>query len=68
MKYSIFSTGDLARDNLIKMILANPNLCGGVVACFLDNTLPGITTKCTHISGYIVFQYLLLSKKNIQHF
>lgn len=35
------STGDPEKDNIIKMLLANPNLAGGILACFLDNTIPG---------------------------
>lgn len=34
-------TGSESRDGVIKMLLANPNLCGGVLACFLDNTVKG---------------------------
>jgi len=26
---------------MVKMLLANPNLAGGLLACFLDNTVPG---------------------------
>ncbi|XP_069111808.1 solute carrier family 23 member 2-like [Argopecten irradians] len=36
-----FDTGNAYNNNIIKTLLANPNLCGGVVACFLDNTVPG---------------------------
>lgn len=28
-------------DGLIKTLLAHPNFTGGVLACFLDNTVPG---------------------------
>ncbi|XP_022343879.2 solute carrier family 23 member 2-like [Crassostrea virginica] len=34
-------TGSATSDGVIKMLLVNPNLCGGVVACFLDNTVRG---------------------------
>ncbi|CAG2230165.1 SLC23A1 [Mytilus edulis] len=34
-------TGSASRDGVIKMLLVNPNLCGGVVACLLDNTVRG---------------------------
>lgn len=34
-------TGSTTSDGVIKMLLVNPNLCGGVVACFLDNTVRG---------------------------
>lgn len=36
-----FLLGSAASDGVIKMLLVNPNLCGGVVACFLDNTVRG---------------------------
>ncbi|OWF42907.1 Solute carrier family 23 member 2 [Mizuhopecten yessoensis] len=35
------STGNREADDVIKMLLGNPNLAGGVLACFLDNTVPG---------------------------
>lgn len=35
------NTGSESRNGVIKMLLVNPNLCGGVVACFLDNTIRG---------------------------
>ena len=28
-------------DRIIVMILGNPNFMGAVIACFLDNTVPG---------------------------
>ncbi|XP_069107950.1 solute carrier family 23 member 2-like [Argopecten irradians] len=28
-------------NNILKTLLVNPNLCGGLTACFLDNTVPG---------------------------
>ncbi|XP_065924790.1 solute carrier family 23 member 1 isoform X3 [Magallana gigas] len=34
-------TGSVTSDGVIKMLLVNPNLCAGVVACFLDNTVKG---------------------------
>ncbi|XP_019925116.3 solute carrier family 23 member 2 [Magallana gigas] len=37
----VIQTGSAASDGVIKMLLVNPNLCGGVVACFLDNTVRG---------------------------
>ncbi|KAK3610440.1 hypothetical protein CHS0354_016617 [Potamilus streckersoni] len=33
--------GNLTVDNLIKMFLGNANFAGAVIACFLDNTVPG---------------------------
>ncbi|CAG2213594.1 SLC23A1 [Mytilus edulis] len=38
-------TGSASRDGVIKMLLVNPNLCGGVVACLLDNTVRGKTVN-----------------------
>ncbi|XP_060079464.1 solute carrier family 23 member 2-like [Ylistrum balloti] len=35
------STGSSYYDNIVKTLLINPNLCGGVTACLLDNTVPG---------------------------
>ncbi|XP_060080915.1 solute carrier family 23 member 2-like [Ylistrum balloti] len=35
------STGSPYYDNILKTLLLNPNLCGGVTACILDNTVPG---------------------------
>ncbi|KAK3095932.1 hypothetical protein FSP39_021026 [Pinctada imbricata] len=35
------SFGGGSADSIIKMLLANPSLVGGVIACFLDNTIPG---------------------------
>ncbi|XP_019925114.3 solute carrier family 23 member 2 [Magallana gigas] len=34
-------TGSATTDGMIKLLLINPNLCGGVSACFLDNTVRG---------------------------
>ncbi|XP_033758568.1 solute carrier family 23 member 2-like isoform X1 [Pecten maximus] len=34
-------TGNKEADNVILTLLGNPNLAGGVLACFLDNTIPG---------------------------
>ncbi|KAK3098015.1 hypothetical protein FSP39_015346 [Pinctada imbricata] len=34
-------TGDDDKDRIIRTILGNANLTGAVLACFLDNTLPG---------------------------
>ncbi|XP_060067064.1 solute carrier family 23 member 2-like [Ylistrum balloti] len=50
-----FSTGNPYNDNIIKTLLANPNLCGGVVACFLDNTVPG-TRKERGITAWQNYQ------------
>ncbi|OWF35568.1 solute carrier family 23 member 2-like isoform X2 [Mizuhopecten yessoensis] len=46
------NTGNAYNDNTIKTLLANPNLCGGVVACFLDNTVPG-TLKERGITAWL---------------
>ncbi|XP_021341876.1 solute carrier family 23 member 2-like isoform X2 [Mizuhopecten yessoensis] len=35
------NTGNAYYDSIIKNLLANPNLCCGILACFLDNTVPG---------------------------
>ncbi|XP_062587081.1 solute carrier family 23 member 2-like [Saccostrea cucullata] len=34
-------TGSPSRDSIIKMLMVNPNLCGGIIACLLDNTVRG---------------------------
>ncbi|XP_046557261.1 solute carrier family 23 member 2-like [Haliotis rubra] len=34
-------TGNPGADNFLKILLSNPVLIGGVIACFLDNTTPG---------------------------
>lgn len=41
MHLMILFKGSESRDGVIKMLLVNPNLCGGVVACLLDNTVRG---------------------------
>ncbi|OWF43864.1 solute carrier family 23 member 1-like [Mizuhopecten yessoensis] len=33
-------TGNLTADKILKVLLANPNLTGGIVSCLLDNTTP----------------------------
>ncbi|OWF42908.1 solute carrier family 23 member 1-like isoform X2 [Mizuhopecten yessoensis] len=38
---NVIDTGNKEADDIITMILGNPNLAGGVLACFLDNTIPG---------------------------
>ncbi|XP_033757145.1 LOW QUALITY PROTEIN: solute carrier family 23 member 1-like [Pecten maximus] len=38
---NVINTGNKEADDVITMILGNPNLAGGVLACFLDNTIPG---------------------------
>ncbi|XP_033758171.1 solute carrier family 23 member 2-like [Pecten maximus] len=38
-------TGNKEADNVILALLGNPNLAGGVLACFLDNTIPGTRTE-----------------------
>ena len=41
MQLQIVAPGSEMADSVIKMLLANPNLTGGLLACFLDNTVPG---------------------------
>ncbi|KAJ8317666.1 hypothetical protein KUTeg_005570, partial [Tegillarca granosa] len=36
----LIDTGFLQLDSLIKMLMSNPNLIGGSLGCFLDNTVP----------------------------
>lgn len=38
---NVINTGNKDADDIITMLLGNPNLAGGVLACFLDNTIPG---------------------------
>ncbi|XP_060079224.1 solute carrier family 23 member 1-like [Ylistrum balloti] len=38
---NVINTGNKEADDVITMLLGNPNLAGGVLACFLDNTIPG---------------------------
>ncbi|XP_060063931.1 solute carrier family 23 member 1-like [Ylistrum balloti] len=33
-------TGNLTADKILKVLLANPNLTGGIISCVLDNTTP----------------------------
>ncbi|XP_033757671.1 solute carrier family 23 member 1-like [Pecten maximus] len=33
-------TGNLTADKILKVLLANPNLTGGIISCILDNTTP----------------------------
>ncbi|XP_060590151.1 solute carrier family 23 member 1-like [Ruditapes philippinarum] len=35
------NTGHAQFDSIMKMLLGNPNLTGTIIACFLDNTVPG---------------------------
>ncbi|KAK3095572.1 hypothetical protein FSP39_016215 [Pinctada imbricata] len=37
----VVNTGRKETDSLIKMLMTNPNLAGGLLACILDNTVPG---------------------------
>ena len=50
--YLIFCTGNKDADEVLKILLGNPNMFGGVLACILDNTVPG---KCRCMIGD--FQY-----------
>ncbi|XP_045190076.2 solute carrier family 23 member 1-like [Mercenaria mercenaria] len=34
-------TGNEKADEVLKILLGNPNMFGGILACFLDNTVPG---------------------------
>ncbi|KAJ8317126.1 hypothetical protein KUTeg_005030 [Tegillarca granosa] len=74
----VIDTGNKEADNVITMLLGNPNLCGGVLACFLDNTIPGtleergiaewqmseITAenKSKYIEGFEVYEPLIPKK------
>ncbi|OWF42063.1 solute carrier family 23 member 2-like [Mizuhopecten yessoensis] len=57
------NTGSPYYDNILKSLLVNPNLCGGILACFLDNTVPGtldergITAWRNPSKGDNLFQY-----------
>lgn len=42
--------GSATTDGMIKLLLINPNLCGGVLACFLDNTVRGMVIFATSLS------------------
>lgn len=33
--------GNEKADEILKILLGNPNMFGGVLACILDNTVPG---------------------------
>lgn len=72
-----FLLGSAASDGVIKMLLVNPNLCGGVVACFLDNTVRGRQVffsffSVFHISDFdfasIVKQMFVDMMFNFKHF
>ncbi|KAJ8316916.1 hypothetical protein KUTeg_004820 [Tegillarca granosa] len=39
------STGNEEADFIIKGLLGNPNFTGGIIACLLDNTIPGTKTE-----------------------
>ncbi|OWF42062.1 Solute carrier family 23 member 2 [Mizuhopecten yessoensis] len=57
------NTGSHYYDNILKTLLVSPNLCGGILACFLDNTVPGtldergITAWQNPSKGDNLFQY-----------
>ncbi|KAL5022497.1 hypothetical protein ScPMuIL_001652 [Solemya velum] len=38
---NVINTGSPEADQILTMILVNPVLSGGILACFLDNTIPG---------------------------
>lgn len=38
---TILITGNEEFDSVMTMILGMPNLAGSIIACFLDNTVPG---------------------------
>ena len=50
--YLSFCTGNKDADEVLKILLGNPNMFGGVLACILDNTVPG---KRTRMIGYFQF-------------
>ncbi|XP_061184454.1 solute carrier family 23 member 2-like [Saccostrea echinata] len=35
------NTGNPEADDILKMLLGNPNMVGAILSCFLDNTVPG---------------------------
>ena len=37
----IYILGNFRVDNILKTLLGNANLSGALLACFLDNTIPG---------------------------
>ena len=41
----IIVVGNAQFDQVIHMLLGNPNLAGTILACFLDNTVPGKRDK-----------------------
>ncbi|XP_060063606.1 solute carrier family 23 member 2-like [Ylistrum balloti] len=73
-------TGNKEADDVITMLLGNPNLTGGLLACFLDNTIPGTreergiaaweaieeSPSSKYSEGYEVYEPLLFDK--LKHF
>ena len=53
--YLSFYKGNKDADEVLKILLGNPNMFGGVLACILDNTVPG---KCRCKSDDVIFKYL----------
>ncbi|OWF55077.1 solute carrier family 23 member 1-like [Mizuhopecten yessoensis] len=74
------NTGNKDADDVITMLLGNPNLTGGVLACFLDNTIPGTREErglaawealednpsANYSEGYEVYNPLFFDK--VKHF
>ncbi|KAJ8316860.1 hypothetical protein KUTeg_004764 [Tegillarca granosa] len=68
---NVINTGNQEADSVITMLLGNPNLFGGILACFLDNTVPerGISewqiseittkTKIKYAEGFEVYEPIL---------
>ncbi|XP_071090863.1 solute carrier family 23 member 2-like [Haliotis cracherodii] len=46
-------TGSEDADRIIKVLLSNPSCAGGVLACFLDNTVPGTLKE----RGFDIWQH-----------
>ena len=53
--YLSFYKGSKDADEVLKILLGNPNMFGGVLACILDNTVPG---KCRCKFDDVIFTYL----------
>lgn len=63
----LFCLGYKALDNTILMFLANPVFMAGLLACFLDNTMPGKLMQ-TILSQFLfksVITFMVISNNNI---
>lgn len=52
--FAFICLGDESADRVLRVILGNANFAGAVLACFLDNTIPGKLMYMQYFPGVIL--------------